>query len=207
MDEKTIGLRIREFRTSRNLTLGEVADTSRITGGTLSKIERAEISPPLSTLLRISEALGITLADLVAEPRSNYPKFVVTRNGEGVQIEDANQTHTKHALTISMPYMGAEPFYHTRQPSFPTLNSLLENAEFPDYYMHSHRGQEFTYVLSGKLVVIIDGELVVLAKGDSICHDTTYRHCYFVVGKHPARYLSVHIGGHNLPRRTESSGE
>lgn len=66
---RAIGDRIRAVRLHHNLTqerLGEQADVDR---QQINRIEQGRSSPKLDTLLRLAEALGVDLADLVRTPQ------------------------------------------------------------------------------------------------------------------------------------------
>jgi len=60
---KKIGNRIKEFRKERNLTMEKLAYESDISKGGLSEIERGIKEARLSTLLKITDGLGIKLKD------------------------------------------------------------------------------------------------------------------------------------------------
>jgi transcriptional regulator with XRE-family HTH domain len=64
---RAIGERIRRVREHHNLTQQDVCGRSGIDVATYSRIEQGHASPKLDTLIRISLAIGVPLADLVHE--------------------------------------------------------------------------------------------------------------------------------------------
>jgi len=62
--EKRIGREIKAVRNSRQMTLAELAAVSGVSLSMLSKIENGVISPSLTTLGRLSQALEIGLSTL-----------------------------------------------------------------------------------------------------------------------------------------------
>ena len=54
----------------------------------------------------------------------------------------------------------------------------------------SHSGQEFNYVISGKIAVVIGDKTIFLSEGDSIYFDPTLRHGQYAVDGE-ARFLTV----------------
>jgi transcriptional regulator with XRE-family HTH domain len=69
-----VGERLRVIRTTRRLTLREVAERAGLSESFLSQVERGRASASIASLRRIADALGITIADLFqpagpAEPR------------------------------------------------------------------------------------------------------------------------------------------
>ena len=66
-DESTarIARRIRLERDARGWSLADLAERSAVAKATISKIERAEMSPTAVTLLRLASAFDLTLAGLL----------------------------------------------------------------------------------------------------------------------------------------------
>lgn len=62
---RQVGEQIRRVREARNLTQVEVCGRSGIDVATYSRIEQGHASPLLDTLIRIADAIGVPLADLV----------------------------------------------------------------------------------------------------------------------------------------------
>ncbi len=62
---RQVGDQIRRVREHHNLTQLEVCVRSGVDVATYSRIEQGHSSPKLDTLIRISDAIGVELADLV----------------------------------------------------------------------------------------------------------------------------------------------
>jgi transcriptional regulator with XRE-family HTH domain len=60
-----IGRRIRNLRLDRGMSQVMLADVAELSRVNLSRIERGKAAVMITTLLRITRALGVTLADLV----------------------------------------------------------------------------------------------------------------------------------------------
>jgi transcriptional regulator with XRE-family HTH domain len=60
-----IGRRIRNLRLDRGMSQVMLADAAELSRVNLSRIERGKAAVMITTLLRITRALGVTLADLV----------------------------------------------------------------------------------------------------------------------------------------------
>lgn len=63
---QAIAARLRTERESRNWSLAELADRSKVSKAMISKIERAEASPTATVLGRLSGAFGLPLSALLA---------------------------------------------------------------------------------------------------------------------------------------------
>ena len=68
VDETQLGKRIQHYRTSKGLTLQDLAEKTQVQpGAILSKIENSEKAPPVSTLINIAKALNIGISDIFGE--------------------------------------------------------------------------------------------------------------------------------------------
>lgn len=181
MNEQKIGQNIRNIRKQMGKTLTELAQQAEITKSTLSKIETGQISSPVSTLIRIAEAIGVSLAEFFQDS-GNDPKYTLTRKGEGKIItQDGSKFgYSYEGLALDMPNKSAEPFILTIQPGDPV-------GEF------QHGGQEFIYMLSGKIEFSIDDTVLKLSPGDSLYIDPSVPHKTKVISKSPAKFICMFI--------------
>ncbi len=181
MDEAAIGSNIRRIRERGGLTLTDAAGAAGLTKGTLSKIEQGQMSAPISTLIRIAGALSVPLVDFFAA-EARRPAFTLTRKGQGrvVSRDGGRFGYAYESLAAEMPGKRVEPFLLTIQPGDPV-------GEF------RHGGQEFIYVLEGRLAFSVGGDELSLGPGDALYFDPSHEHRTRVVGKRPARFLCVFI--------------
>ena len=61
-----LGERIREFRCARGLSQEQLAELADISRDAVSRIERADREPRLETLIALSQALGVSLGELLS---------------------------------------------------------------------------------------------------------------------------------------------
>ena len=91
MNEQEISKNIRKLRTQAELTLTSVAKKADLTKSTLSKIETGQTSPPISTLIRIANAMNVPIVEFFAD-EGTQPAYVLTRRGEGqIVIQNGSQ--------------------------------------------------------------------------------------------------------------------
>lgn len=67
LDYKAIGIRIRRFRKERGLTQQTLAELSNQEPSNISHIERGATKLSLPTIVNISNALGVTVDDLLCD--------------------------------------------------------------------------------------------------------------------------------------------
>jgi transcriptional regulator with XRE-family HTH domain len=181
MNEQAIGANIRNIRKQAGQTLTALAQQAQMTKSTLSKIETGQISPPISTLMRIAEALDVALAIFFQET-DTPPKYALTRKDQGQVItrDGSKFGYSYEGLALELPGKYGEPFLLTIRPGDPI-------GQF------QHGGQEFIYMLSGRMEFTIGEEVLRLGPGDSLYCDPTAPHNTKVLGKTPARFICVFL--------------
>ena len=181
MEQERITARIRACRQAAGLTLAEAAQRAELNKATLSKIETGRISPPIATLLRVAKALNVAITDFFVDSQAT-PEYVLTRKGRGIRVESNGSQfgYSYEALAFGRMSKNAEPFYLTIEPTDPP-------GEF------HHQGQEFIYMLSGRMEFTVGNESMILAAGDSLYFNASHLHRTKVLGKRPAKFLCVFI--------------
>lgn len=141
-----IGNRLKQMRIQNNLTLEELASRSELTKGFLSQVERNLTSPSIATLNDILEALGTTLANFFQEEKDEQIVF----KQEDFFVDE------KEGSTIHWIVPNAQ-----KNEMEPILLELEENAVSST--INPHDGEEFGYILNGK-VTIVNGEKEISVK-------------------------------------------
>ena len=180
MDEKQIAKNIKKIRLDNNLSQEKLAELSGLTKGYISKIEKSDTAPPLSTLSKIATALNVDITVLTAE-ELELPGDVdlcIVRKGEGKKISSATlKGYHYEALAYKKSGKNMEPF-------------LLMPA-FDERAVFVHEGEEFMYVMQGVHEFIYKDKKYVLKEGDSIYFDSRIPHTGRSVGKKRAKILAV----------------
>lgn len=145
-----IGAKIKRLRLANQLTLEELANRSELTKGFLSQVERNLTSPSVSTLDDILEALGTNLRDFFNEREEDRIVFkqddYFTNEQEGYEVVYIVPNAQKNEM---------EPILVNLEPESKT--ELLE----------PHDGEEFGYVLSGKIQLHYGDKKYILEKGQT----------------------------------------
>ena len=172
-----ISVRLKRFRIERQLSLAELASATGFTKSYLSKIENATKVPPIGTLARISAALDVQLSEFFPESEndgdSDQAKIVVVLATERPSIIRGGTTfgYDYESLGGGFPSRWMNPFVFT----FP------ENIGEDVYF--EHEGQEFIFVLSGRVNFKVGDQEWVLEPGDSIYFDASLMHRGHALGK------------------------
>jgi len=179
MIELQLGSHIRRLRLEQRRTQQEIADACGFTKSLLSKIERDRVMPPVATLVKIANALGTTVSDLI-EPGSKLASVV--DNGKDVA---AGMVRTDQGYWIH-PY--ATRFQHKRMQPF---LFAVRKGEVREHHL-AHEGEEFIYVLEGCVQVEVGNNSYNLCMGDTLYFDAAYIHQVIPVTDE-ARYLDVFV--------------
>lgn len=180
MDEKLLCHRIKRLRLNKKRTLESLAKITGFTVGYLSRIENSDKAPPISTLSKIAQALEVDISFLLFDERANDPRnMVITRKDGRRKGSDrkASYGYRYEALASKKIGKNMEPY-------------LI----YPDFEYSSpiqHDGEEFFYVLEGRVEFVYGDERCTLEAGDSMYFDAHIPHSGMSLGNQKARVLII----------------
>lgn len=96
-----LGNTIRDLRQKHRLTIAEVAEQTGISRGMLSKIENAQTAASLETLVKIANALGVSMATLFRH--YNPPQGGAQLVKQGEAWKSCGAAPSEGILTICLP--------------------------------------------------------------------------------------------------------
>jgi transcriptional regulator with XRE-family HTH domain len=169
LDSYGIGPKIRGLRSKKLLSLVQLGEHTGLSASLLSKIERGQLVPTLPTLHRIAQVFGVGLEHFFVDT-SERPTVSVVRKKDRLRLPNRPDEES--------------PAYFFESLDFPVTDRKMEAyyAEFKAHAKpmqpHQHAGAEIIYVVTGQLVVNIDGEDTMLGQGDSIYFDSSFPHSY-----------------------------
>lgn len=179
-----VGERIKTLREKRGLTLQELAEKLGFSSALLNQIENHLVSPPLGALIKIAKGLNVSLGEIWGEKGGE--SYVLTRKGEGGTVsrfaskEGISYGYSYNSLGAGMEDRHIEPFIITLEP--PTVKKPEPSR---------HEGEEFLYVLSGRVEICLDGHTDIMEPGDSIQYSARLSHRLSCVGEEPAEMIAV----------------
>ena len=169
-----LGKKIRELRQQYNLTQGELADRCELTKGYISQLENDLTSPSIATLVDILNALGTTLADFF---RENAEEKIVFTQDEYIE---------KRADGMVWNWVIPNAQKNVMEPVLVELEAgASTQADFP------HDGEEFGYVLEGRVAVVCGGKAHIAKKGESFYFTANREHRIVNKGKGAAKFLWI----------------
>ncbi len=165
--EKLIGARIGERRARLGMTLEQVAAQTGFSKGYLSKIENSRKVPPIGSLARIAVALQTDISELLHAPSAAPDRgFSVVRAGDRQPVVRGGTAFGYDYVSLADTHRDKkmEPFLFT----FP--------SQVDKYVFFEHDGEEFMFVLSGRVEWQAGSHKLVLEPGDAIYFDARLPH-------------------------------
>jgi DNA-binding XRE family transcriptional regulator len=182
-----IGERVRFLRRQLGLSVSQLASSSGISKGMLSKLENGQVSPSLATLVRLSAALDAPVTALF-RGLDEEGDVLLVKAGQGMDI-----SHRGSRAGSRYQLLGDMRGPHKRME--PVLVTLLERMEiFP---LYQHPGTELLYMLSGQMDYSVGAATYSLEAGDALQFDGEVPHGPQASVALPVQFLSVKAFGSN----------
>jgi transcriptional regulator with XRE-family HTH domain len=167
-----VGPRLRTVRARRGITLAALSEQTGISVSTLSRLESGQRRATLELLLPLARAHGVPLDELVGAPATGDPRIHL----KPIQ---------RHGMTI-IPLSrdaggGLQAFKHL----------LPAGGERRAPEPRTHEGQEWIYVLKGRLRMVLGEHDIVLAAGEAAEFDTRTPHWFGGADENAVEFLSL----------------
>ncbi len=145
-----IGQRIKRLRIKNGLTLEELASRCELTKGFISQMERDLTSPSIATLNDITEALGVSMAEF----------FMDEADEKVVFLQEDFFVDEKEDVTIQWIVPNAQ-----KNEMEPIEIHLQPQSK--SFVVSPHEGEEFGYVLAGRIILVDGQKRYTLKKGQT----------------------------------------
>jgi DNA-binding transcriptional MerR regulator/quercetin dioxygenase-like cupin family protein len=169
----------KQCRLERGFVLEDVARSVQISPSYLHKIENKQTNVSLDILQRLADFYGEDLLYYIADARSDQH---IVRRGGGEPIEIGLKGVAVKSL-IAMSKFSLSVLLFTAEPNSGRTN------------FHSHHGDEFLYILSGKIHFTLMNTEYVLSSGDSLSFRSSDNHAWSNRENKEARILWTYTSG------------
>jgi transcriptional regulator with XRE-family HTH domain len=183
--KNSLGSKIKDYREFRQISRSELALKANLDENQLKCIEEKGIVPSLGHLIKITRALGVRIGTFLDDQDQIGP--VIVRAGtekSSVSFSTKSVSTREHLSFYSLAQDKSgrhmEPFMIDIEPS-----------AHSDYKLSSHEGEEFIYVLQGKIEINYGKEVYLLNEGDSINLDSIVAHNVHSAANQKAKILGV----------------
>jgi transcriptional regulator with XRE-family HTH domain len=184
-ESPNLGECLRQLRFQRRMSIAEVSSATGIAKSTLSRVENDQLSLTYSKLLQLCKGLQIDIAELFSRGTAGKPaapsaRRTFTAPGTGRMVQVGQQAYEYLCTELAGKRM--TPMTGTiSSRTLAETNGLLQ-----------HEGEEFTYVLEGKLQLHTEFyEPLIIEIGGSVYFDSTMGHAYVSIGASPLKILCV----------------
>ena len=179
-----IAERIRGLRSIVGLDAQVLADATGETLEHYTEYENGEHDFSFGFLYHCAETLGVDIVELLTGESPHLMGYTLVRSDQGLPIHREEGFDYFH-LAANFKDKLAEPFivkapYHEEKQSMPVELS-------------SHEGQEFDYILSGRMRFVYEGHIEELNPGDSIYYSSNKPHGIIATGGEECVFLAMVI--------------
>lgn len=169
-----LGKKIKEMRNQLSLTQEELADRCELTKGYISQLENNLNSPSIATLTDILAALGSNLAEFFQEEREEKVVF------------SKNEFIEKDSDGVLWNWLIPNAQKNMMEPVLAELSEGVETSrDIP------HEGEEFGFVLEGKIAIVLGNKHYVCKKGEAFYYQANKPHSILNKGKNKAKFLWI----------------
>jgi len=172
--EKSVGKKIVALRKEKGLSVLDLANETGLTSDFIGSIEAGKVLPSVAFLIRISKALSIDAGSLLSEEER-----VVSEKRRRSFIQ-RTQEYSYQVLTPGAETKHLKAFLVTIDP--------MKEHKMVEY---SHEGEEFIYVLKGRIEVLVGENANILKKEQTIHFNSGIVHKLRNLGKEPAKLIVV----------------
>ncbi|MGE4424696.1 MAG: helix-turn-helix domain-containing protein [Pseudodesulfovibrio sp.] len=176
---KEIAPRLVGVREGVGWTPKEMADLLGVSEEKVTAYESGTVEIPVGYLLDVSRLCRVDLTTLISGREPHLRSFSLVRKDEGFAV-DRRKDYDYKSLGYKFAGREMEPFLITVPP---------KSGE--DMTETSHRGQEFIYVLEGRLEVRLGGEPIIVEPGDSLYFNSETAHALRGLDGKSVRFLDV----------------
>lgn len=180
--------RIKALRLDLGLSMQEMAEA---TGRSLQEYQAQESGKEdlsFTFLQKCANEFGIDVIELLTGESPHLRGYTLTRAGHGLSIKRRAGFEYLHKAQ-NLKNKLAEPFVVTAP--------YLEEEQAKPIHLSYHPGQEFNYILSGKMRFAYEDHIEELSEGDCLMYDASRGHGMIAIGGAPCVFIAITIGSEN----------
>ncbi|MDR3336859.1 MAG: cupin domain-containing protein [Treponema sp.] len=177
---RDIAARVRVLREIEEISVETLAQELGFDPAEYNNWESGKTEFPIGSLVEIAGRFNVDLTELVNGEVSRLKTFCVTRAGHAPEVS-RRPMYTYWNLAYNFHRKKGEPF----------MVEVNADTEARPLSLNTHPGQEFDYVLEGRLLVSVGGHEQQLGPGDCIYYDSGEPHGMKSLGGKKARFLAM----------------
>ena len=186
---KEVAKRIREMREICDITETDMAKKTEVSLEDYRAYENGELDFPFTFIHKCSLAFGIGITDLLEGQSAHLSSYTVTRKGQGQETAKEDGIEIQNLAPLFRKKI-AEPYWVRYEYS--------EELQSKPIHLTKHSGQEFDFVMSGRLKVQIGENVEYLSEGDSIYYNSSTPHGMIAVDGRDCLFVAVVLPGEDV---------
>ena len=171
-----VGKKIKRARTAKKISHDRLANDTGFSIEYLKEVESGQVTPPVGALLQMARAMEIDSGILLKEQESKLKR----------RIKAYTKRTDNYAYTTLTP--GAE------NKHLKAFRVRVDSGQPHIGVGYQHEGEEFVYVLTGKMQITVGEHINKLDEGDSLHFNSAIRHNLENIGEKDAELLVVIYG-------------
>jgi quercetin dioxygenase-like cupin family protein len=188
-NKRSPGEKIIELCKTYSISREDLAVRSGLNIELIRRIEEDGLIPDLAPLVKISRALGVRLGTLLDDHEEQGP--VITRSADRNDaarfvtgsFSDSQAGENRQGLQFNA--LAADKGGRHMEPFIVDIDPKAEQVK------STHEGEEFIYVMEGKLKLEYGMNSHELFPGDSVYYDSIVPHRVFAADQNPVKILAV----------------
>ena len=178
---KDIAMRLGGIREVMGFSPETLAEKTGVDAADVLAYESGNQEIPVSYLYKVAQVCNVDLTTLLTGGEAHLHAYSLVRAGNGLSV-DRRKAYKYHSLAYRFRKPAMEPFLVTVPPK---ADGALE--------ANRHLGEEFIYMLRGRLEVRLGEDVVVLEPHDSLYFSSRTPHAMRGLDGEPAEFLDVII--------------
>lgn len=173
-----IGKKIKDLRKENGLSTKELSKKSGISTAGINKIERGQIFPTITTLMKIANALDRKVSFFIEEESWDDRGFI--RNGERKQFHNPSSKIIFENIAARLRNCSIDAGFSIIEPG---------GSSGPGYM--THLGEELIYCVKGKIDYFLEEQKYILRPGDCLHFKSSIPHRWKNNTKSASKILGV----------------
>lgn len=177
-----IAQRIHELREILEISVEDMAHYLGIDKDMYIRYEEGKEDFTFTFLYQCATRFGVDIVELVTGEEPKLSFYTIVKKGHGLPIKRRAGFSYQH-LAHLFKDKTAEPFLVTAPYS--------ESEQDKPIKLSYHKGQEFDYIISGKLKIAMENHIEILEAGDAIYYNSAHGHGMIATGGEDCVFLAV----------------
>lgn len=177
-----VGRAVHRLRQERTMTTGDLAARAGISTAMISRIENGLVSPSLSTLQALSDAMSVSVMALFSNSGNSADVHHV-RAGGGLPSRRLTPGHVHDYILLGK---------HTGPGGrFESAHIRISRTQSDTLPTYQHEGHAFIYVISGEAIYGCGAETFAMQTGDTLSFDAKLRHGFREIVSDAIEFITV----------------